>query len=254
MGDSGGAKVSGSNSSINRIELPDWYKQYPWEAASQAQAVYRMQTNDMYNGNGPPSLYVGMDPATQRALGMVENQIGAGQSGVPQTAIDEWSKTMRGEYLGNNPWLDDIAKRAGYAAENRLNSQYGAGQGFGGSAWSGSLADALTQTNAQLYGDNYQQERNRMGQYLGFAPQAENLQYANATRLGMVGQRREEDQMAKQIEENRQYNKLWDPLEKYASLVYGNPGQKEATVYESGKSSSKQSNAFDWAAFVGGII
>lgn len=254
MGSSGGADTSskGNRKNVTRVELPAWYDAELRNLNSRARAVYDWKDREAY-----PSMYTGMDPATTRGLGMVEALAGSG-SGVPRDALSEWGKTVRGDYLdpASNPWLRDVADRAGYEAEQRVNSQYATGGASSGGAFANALADAQVGTRNALYADNYQAERARMQAALGMAPMAENLQYADAARLGMVGQRREEDALARAAEANRQYQKPFDDLSRYAEAVYGNPIQRAVTASEKGSSTerSSQKNAFDWAAFVGGLL
>jgi len=256
MGDSGGAKTksTSTNQQTATVELPTWYSAKLEDLANRGQAVWNSRWYEQY-----PSMYVGMDPATTRGLGMVEGVAGArGGSAVPRAALSEWQKTVGGEYLNpdTNPWLRDVADRAGYEAEQRINSQYARGGASGGGVYANALADAQTQMRSQLYADNFQAERQRMQAALGLAPTMENLQYADAARLGMVGLRREEDALSKATEANRQYMKPWDESQRYADLLYGNPAQRAITATETGKVDSKSdtNNRFDWAAFVGGLL
>jgi len=256
MGNSGGATTKATNgtNNVTRVQLPAWYEGQIQSLANAAQGIYGQRSGQAY-----PSMYVGMDPITQRGLGMVERTAGAhGGSMVPGAALSEWQRTVGGEYMrpDSNPWLREIADRAGYEAENRVNSQYATGGASMGGAYANALADAQTGTRASLYGANYEAERARMQAALGMAPMAENLQYADAARLGMVGQRREEDALTKAAEANRQYMKPWDEMGKYADVLYGNPAQREVTASESGVKTEKttQKNKFDWAAFTGSLF
>lgn len=256
MGSSGGSKTKSSQTAntTTRIELPVWYEGQLHSLTDRGANLLSARYGEAY-----PSMYVGMDPATTQGLSMVQGIAGEqGGSAVPRAAIGEWKKTVSGDYLRpeSNPWLSEIARRAGYEAENRINSQYATGEGASGGAYANALADAQTQLRGTLYGDNYQAERARMQAALGMSPTMENLQYADAARLGMVGQRREEDALAKATEANRQYQKPWDEIARYSDLLYGNPAQRAVTASESGTKSEKtnQSNKFDWAAFVGGLL
>jgi len=256
MGSSGGAKTSGTENKngTTRIQLPAWYEGQLKDLAIGAQGIYGGRQWQAY-----PSMYVGMDPATQRGLSMAENTAGrSGGSMVPGAALGEWQKTVSGGYLdpNSNPWLRDVANRVGYEAENRINSQYATGGAANGGAYANALADAQMQSRSALYNANYQDERSRMQAALGMAPTMDSLQYADAARLGMVGQAREQDALAKAAEANRQYQKPWDEMAKYADVLYGNPAQRAVTATETGVTTNKteQKNKFDWAAFVGGLL
>lgn len=252
MGNSGGSTQVSRETTSQRIQMPAWYSGKLADLATHGKWLQDSRWGEQY-----PSLYTGMDPATVRALGMAEGVAGqAGGSMVPGAALGEWQKTVGGEYLNpaSNPWLRDVADRAGYQAEQRINSQYALGGAANGGAYANALADAQVQGRNALYAENYQAERQRMQAALGLSPMMENLQYSDAARLGMVGQRREEDALAKVAEANRQYMKPWDETERYASLLYGSPSQREVSVSGVSDRKSDQSNKFDWAAFVGGLL
>ena len=79
-------------------------------AVGEARNIY-----DSMKGNRP-STYVGISPERQEALNMVLSQARGGGSGVAQTALDQYNATMRGDYLNNNPYLDEIVRRSVGAA------------------------------------------------------------------------------------------------------------------------------------------
>jgi hypothetical protein len=256
MGDSGGktTKATGFRTNIAEVQLPAWYNTALQDFQNSALGIYNQK-----RATPPPSMYVGLDPATSRALSMTEATAG-GQYGsqVPRSALAEWQKTLSGGYAdpAANPWLRAVADRAGLETEGRVNAAYATGGAAGGGAYANALADALTQERTQLYAQNYDAERQRQIAALGLTPLMEQMQYADAARLGSVGARREEDALAKATEENRQYMADWDALGRYQDALFGNPAQRAITATESGTSQERtdQSNKFDWAAFLGGLF
>jgi len=90
-------------------------------------------------------------------------------------AFDQLGKTSRGDYLNNNPYLDKIYEHgAGKLTDSfsdtmdKINSSYNLQGGFGSSARrdslmgsAGDLTDSLGGLYNDIYGGNYQQERNR---------------------------------------------------------------------------------------------
>lgn len=247
MGDSGGATTKNTGSST--LRLPEWYSGHLNEVANQGRDLYHWYTGDARN---QPSLYVPQSAATKQGLAMQAQTAQNGQ--VAPAAQSEWLKTIQGQYLDpkSNPWLRDVADRAGYEAENRINSQYGSSGRAGSGAYANALADAQVGTRNALYAQNYTNERGNMMGALGMAPQQQSLQYADSAALRDVGAANEADQMANQVEQQRIYNTPWEVAGKYASILYGNPTQKEGTTTTTQRSS--QSNKFDWAAFVGGLL
>lgn len=193
-------------------------------AVQQARSFY-----DQMVGNRP-STYVGISPERQQALDMVLAQARGGGSGVAQTALDEYNKTMSGQYLNDNPYLDQIVNRSVSAAGAAPISQAMMAGRFGGGTMANAMADAMQSTAANLYGQNYQQERDRMMAMLDRSGQVDDLQYADAQKIGQVGQQFEQDQSAQVQEQLNQYNADAQTLQTFLSLLQGNPLMGEVTT------------------------
>jgi len=178
-----------------------------------------------------PDMYVGISPDRQIALDQIR-ATALGGSGVPRSALDEFNRTMRGTYLSPdaNPHINEIMQRAGSAAGAAPVSGFASAGRFGSGAMANAVADALVSTRANIAGQNYQQERNRMMQLAGLAPQMNELQYADAMRLGQVGDQYEADQHARNAELMRQRMSPMQEYNMFLQTLSGNPLTAEANM------------------------
>ena len=210
-------------------------------AVNEARNIY-----DSMQGNRP-STYVGISPERQEALNMVLSQARGGGTGVAQTALDQYNATMRGDYLNNNPYLDEIVQRSVGAAGSAPISGFASSGRFGSGAMANAMADAMQSTAANLYGQNYQQERNRMMSMLDRSAQVDDLQYQDAQRIAGVGQQFEQDQVAQVQEALNQYNADAQTLQSFLGLLTGNPLMGEVTT-------TMKSSSMDPMAIASGVM
>lgn len=158
----------------------------------------------------PPSLYLPMDDRRRTFLEGAQGQI-------VDPAMEEYRKTLSGEYLGNtSPYLDTVINRSMQDVQGQVGGNYGASGRFGGGQWAASLADAMTGTSAGLRDRNYQLERDRMGAMAGDAEKY----------LGLgeyVGGAFEEDAALQAEETMRQYRAPEEQLNEMLSRLYGSP-------------------------------
>lgn len=194
-----------------------------------------------------PSQYVGIDPARQQGLQSIYGQA-AGGSMVPQAFLPEYQKVMSGGYLdaASNPYLQDIVNRSVQAAGVAPTSGAVGGNRFGSGIYANALADARAATAANLYGSQYEAERQRMMQMAGMTPMAEGLQYADASRMMDVGRQYEADQAAQQAEELRQYMFPTQAADWYQNFIRGSPLMAQTK--------SETHTPFDWGSAIAGMF
>lgn len=186
---------------------------------------------DARAGSQIPSLYTGIDPTRQGAL---EQMAGLAQGGVGASianpALAEYQKTLSGGYLDANPYLDEIVRRSVSAAGAAPVSQMVGSGRFGSGVMANAAQDAMQSTAANLYGANYQQERDRMMSMLDRGGMVNDMQYMDANRLAGVGSAYEEDQMRQAAEQMRQYEAEINQLKQFLQLMQGNPLMGERTM------------------------
>jgi hypothetical protein len=216
-------------------------------AVDEARSIY-----DRMSGNRP-STYVGISPERQQALDFITNMAQNGGTGVAGTALDEYNKTMSGGYMNANPYLDDIVNRSVGAAAGSQTSGYAGGGRFGSGAMANAQADAMQQTASSLYGQNYQQERDRMMGMLDRSGTIDDMQYQDARNLSSVGQQYEADQANQNQEAMNIYNQDAQNLQQLLGLLGQNPLMGEVTTTMSGSSMDPMAIASGAAGALGAI-
>lgn len=198
VGALGGLMGSGDDTVTQRQELPDFLKPY---APLYAQMGYNL-TGMPYQ----PYPWETVAPFTadqMTAMDMVRNRSLTG-SPVVNAAQQETLNTIGGKYLdpASNPYLqqtfDTAADRVtdafsrGTAAQT--DARFARAGAFGGSAWNEiqganqqALGDSLSGMAANIFGNNYAQERNRQQAATQFAPNLAAQDYRDAEALLNVG-------------------------------------------------------------------
>ena len=211
-----------------KVRINPYLREQGQFAAGQARDIY-----DQFRGSELPSLYVAPTTQTQEGLAEIEAQARAG--GGP--GYQEYARTVSGERLGANPYLDAMVDRA---TRNVPDAFTGAGR-FG----SGAYANALASARTQLYGQNYENERNRMLSAIGMAPA---MDYAPQQALAGVGQTLEDYEQRQRMEELRQYEGDASQLAQFQDLLAGNPLMAESNQ------TVRAIQPFDWGNFAGAIL
>ena len=118
-----------------------------------------------------------IEPALANATYSASNIFNGGpESYVSSQGRDLVGQTLRGDFLlpGTNPYLQGAFDRGANAIQNRLDTQFaGAGRNIGASipAAKQGLSDLAT----GIFGGNYQAERDRQTQALGYSQQYDPL-------------------------------------------------------------------------------
>ena len=194
----GGLFGSGDDEVTQRQELPSFLQPY---APLWAQMGYNL-SQAPFN----PYPFETVAPFTQdqnAAMDMVRQRSLAG-SPVVNAAQQQTLNTINGDYLNpsTNPYLqqtfDQAANRVtdafsrGTAAQT--DARFARAGAFGGSAWNEmqganqqALGDSLAGLGANIFGNNYAQERNRQQQATQFAPNLAAQDYRDAEALLNVG-------------------------------------------------------------------
>lgn len=177
-----GSQMEGDQQVTQQTELPDFLKPY---APLYAQAGY-----NLFNQPYQAYPYETVAPFTAdqlSAMDMVRNQATSAQNPLYGASQQQTMDTMAGNYLNpaTNPYLqqtyDTAANRVadsfarGTAAQT--DARFARANAFGGSAWNEAqqanqtaLGDSLAGLAANIYGNNYAQERGRQQAASQFAP------------------------------------------------------------------------------------
>jgi hypothetical protein len=210
--------------------------------------IFNRATN-LY-GSGGPSYYPGQTHVpfsgeTEQALTGIASRAQGGNS-LNADAMGLARDTMRGDYLNNNPYLDQVYGRASRGVTRNFNESVMPGVNatfsragrFGSNAHQNTLDQAsdtlgrsLGEMGADIYGGNYQQER---GRQLLAASAAPHLAYADFDRLADVGRRREglsERALGGDIaRHNFNQERPYNALSRYLAALQGNYGSTQTAA------------------------
>jgi hypothetical protein len=155
----------------------------------------------------PESTVVPLDPYTEAAINARAGRAVAGQYGGPAGEAEDYlTSVLSGEYIGSNPYLDDVVSASKRGIANtylsttlpQLEARFARAGGRGG-AYTGAvdrslgiLAGELGDTEAAIRTASHMQERDLMNQALGYAPAVQQMGYGDVDELERAGREREE--------------------------------------------------------------
>ena len=236
--------MGGSGGQTNTVTKSDpWAGQQPYlqQGFAEAQKNFQSGGPQYYNG----STVANQSQNTQNAYKQMAQQT---QNNPLQNASqDQVSKTLNGDYLNGNPFLDaqfqagtqGITKAyndavGGQTSGAELNGRYGSGmQAFQKGQAQQNLMGGLNNLYANTYGQNYQQERANQVNAVGQAAGVQNQGITNANALGQVGSA--QDQYAQSLTDadvakwNYNQNLANNNLGQYMGLIQGNYGGSQST-------------------------
>lgn len=181
-----------------------------------------------------PAYYPGQTIANQSPETLQAQQL-AGEramSGSPLTnaAKNYTQGLLGGDYLkpDSNPYLDGMFSNAADQVQQRVNSAFGGAGRYGSGINQEVMTRELGKTAQDVYGQNYENERNRQMQGLLFAPQLANQDYFDIGQLANVGaskDTRSQDLINSDIDKyNYNSNLPANALRNYIGLTGGNYG------------------------------
>ena len=234
----------GGTNTVTRTELDPTMRPYVQYGLSEAQRLYQTPNVPQYY---PGQTFIGPSQQTTAALEAAQARAMQGSPLVP-AAQQQLQQTIRGQYLGANPYLEaalqpafGAAQRQYEAATNQALSNFSRAGRYGSGAMQGALtnvggefARALTGAAGQLGYANYADERARQMAAIQAAPAMAAQDYADIQRLASIGQQTEAYQeMALQDAINRfnfAQQAPYSRLQSFLSGAYGAPsGMQQVT-------------------------
>lgn len=150
------------------------------------------QATDMFDFAGgryfdPYSMYVAPN-SNQTNSANTQAQY-ASNNGLSNAGLGNITDTLNGRYLdqSSNPWLANTFNMAANQVQGRVNSDFNKAGRYGSGLQSDTYQHNLNDLATQIYGGNYQQERNRQIQALGLAPSVAGLPFVNTQALMNAG-------------------------------------------------------------------
>ena len=178
----------------------------PWGPQAEQLKFGFNQARDIYD----------QGPAFAPFSDVSQTAIGTAQSLYPQVG-QQLGATIGGEYLGANPYLDDVVARSSRNAMSGINATFGGAGRTGGGLHQQALATGLGDVAAGVYAPAYEAERQRQ---LGTAMQAPSAIQGQLGTGAVIEGKDLEEQLAP-----------YTNLQRYMSLVgSGNWGGTQATT------------------------
>lgn len=173
------------------------------------------------------STVVAPDVATQLAQQMQVNRGLQGNQAV-NAAQNNLAATSRGDFLNSNPYLDQTFNQAAQQVKNMTSGQFSQAGRYGSGRHQAVAQEGYNQLANQIYGGNYQNERNRQMQAAGLAPQYGNQDFLNIQGISDVGAQRESTARDYLQEAMDRYyynqNRPLTAIQTYMDLIQGNYG------------------------------
>lgn len=195
----------GSGGSTQTVQKAD-----PWSGLQPYLEQLYQGAGDWFK-SGSPQYYpgqtvAGQAPETEAALGAGARRAMTGAADLGE-ARQANLNTVQGRYLGSNPYLDSMFTSATTPLVNQFKnaiapgiaSQFSAaGRGGSGAHQQAitsaeePLAQGLATAASQIYGGNYENERQRQQQAISMAPGFASADYADLDKLMGIGQYRQQ--------------------------------------------------------------
>lgn len=190
----------------------------------EAKRIYQEQGPFEYY---PDSTVVPFSPQSEQALAMTEQRALQGNPllGVGQGAMMD---SASGAYLNSNPYFDRAVSNALDPVQQRVNSMFAGSGRLGSGANTEVMTRELGNVAANMYANNYENERTRQMAAAAMAPQMAAADYDDYGRLAGVGAAREGMAQAQLQDEVNRFNfnqtRDYDALARYMGLVGGGYG------------------------------
>lgn len=224
----------------------------PWAAQQPYLTRGFQQAGNLLDSGGPQyydkATYTPFSAPTEKAMGLIEDRALSGSplnSGAQSVAMD----TLQGNFLNNNPYLESMFQQGTDKIAANVNAQFTSAGRTGSGAHTGQLAEEMGDLYNNMYGSQYQQERQNQLNTMQLAPQLAESDYADFSRLGQVGQA-VEGKAAEIIRDdmnrfNFYQNAPEDNLARYIAAIGGNYG---------GQTTSSSKNRPSLLSTVGSLV
>lgn len=237
----------GGTNTVTRTELDPTMRPFVQYGLSESQRLYQQALGPQGLQYFPGQTYISPSQQTRLSMEAAQQRASMGNPLVP-AAQGQLQRTIQGEYLGANPYLQaalqpgfQAAERQFYNVVNPTLSNFSRAGRYGSGAMQGALGQAggefgraLTGAAATAAYQNYADERARQMAAIGAAPGLAAADYADIQQMGQIGQMQEAYQeMALQDAINRfnfQQQAPYSALQSYLSGAYGAPsGMQQVT-------------------------
>ena len=164
-------------------EPSEFVKPYVSEAFDQAQNLFQSATPNFY----PNQTYTDFAPETNAAMQLATNR--ALNNPLLASSQSEINKILQGDYLSptSNPYSQALYNQIAGDVTSGVQSQFSKAGRLGSAANQEVLASELGKVGTQVYGDQYNRERENMVNATTVAPQLAQADYTEIQALGGIG-------------------------------------------------------------------
>lgn len=197
-------------------EPSEFVKPYVTEAFDQAQNLFQSSTPNFY----PNQTYTDFAPETTASLNLATQR--ALNNPLLASSQNEINSILQGDYLSptTNPYSQALYNQIAGDVTSGVQSQFSKAGRLGSGANQEILARELGKVGTQVYGDQYNRERENMVNATALAPQLAQADYSDIQALAGVGATKEGMEMAKiqdamarfDFEQQKPYYKLREYL------------------------------------------
>ena len=197
-------------------EPSDFVKPYVSEAFDQAQNLFQSSAPNYY----PNQTYTDFAPETTASMQLATAR--ALNNPLLASSQNEINSILQGNYLSptSNPYSQALYNQIAGDVTSGVQSQFSKAGRLGSGANQEVLASELGKVASQVYGDQYNKERENMMMATQLAPQLAQADYTDIQALAGVGQQQEAMDMAKiqdamarfDFEQQKPYYKLREYL------------------------------------------
>lgn len=197
-------------------EPSEFVKPYVTEAFDQAQNLFQSSTPNFY----PNQTYTDFAPETTASLNLATQR--ALNNPLLASSQNEINSILQGNYLSptTNPYSQALYNQIAGDVTSGVQSQFSKAGRLGSGANQEILARELGKVGTQVYGDQYNRERENMVNATALAPQLAQADYSDIQALAGVGATKEGMEMAKiqdamarfDFEQQKPYYKLREYL------------------------------------------
>jgi len=208
-------------------EPSEFIKPYFQQAVDSAQDLYEGSSPNFF----PNATYTDFAPETSTALNLTTARALAGNPLLNQSQFQA-SNILAGNYLNptTNPYSKALYDQMAGDVMSDVNSQFTEAGRFGSGANQEILTQELGQLANQVYGDQYNRERDIMANTMATAPGLGEMDYNDIAKLQGVGLEKESLEQAKlqdainrfDYNETKPYNKLNQYLASIGASVPSN--------------------------------
>lgn len=230
---------SSTQTTTSTTEPPSYIREPLKYGLSEAQRLYDAGSPAFFSGQ----TYAGFTPQQEQALQLTQDRAMAG-SPLVRTAQEQLQRTLSGEFLNANPYLDPMVDAATRGARQSftetvmpsIQSSLGRSGRYGNNAATQqlytnaqrTLAQQLADTEANIRGQAYGVERQLMNAAIGQAPALAEQDYADLGKLAAVGEQRQAMEQAgiNEAMQRYQYENTIDQqmLDQFLARVTGASG------------------------------